>query len=133
MKCQECKFKYPVRLLSWMTDSQGLQGLVCGVCALNLSNAVHGVTRLKFDGEKAEAMRVEAIKHRKKKATHYVVKNSGNALFVKEANFFEEQGGLDKEWGMTWIPVIATSIGDARKQASQLYGVKLSHIHDGEA
>lgn len=116
-----------------MTTSSGNIGPVCGVCALNISNVVHGVIRTEFQGEIAEGMRLDAIEHRKKKATHYVIKNSGNALFVKEAAFFEQQGGLDKEWGMTWIPVIATSIGDARKIASQFYGVKLSHIHDGEA
>lgn len=67
-----------------------------------------------------------------KKPTHYVHCNSGNALFVQEASFFELQGGLHDEWGKSWKPVIATSIGDARKQASTLFGVPLSPIHRGE-
>ena len=65
--------------------------------------------------------------------THYVHCNSGGALFVKEAEFFCSQGGLVEEWGgKTWIPVKATSIGDARRQASKILGVPLSHIHEGE-
>ena len=65
-------------------------------------------------------------------ATHFVNCNSGKALFVKEGTFFKEQGGLNESWGKTWVPVIASSIGDARKQAAQIFNVMLSHIHDGE-
>jgi NTP pyrophosphatase (non-canonical NTP hydrolase) len=64
--------------------------------------------------------------------THYVHCNAGNALFVKEATFFAEQGGLEEEWGKHWHPVVATSIGDARRQAARLYNVRLSRIHAGE-
>ena len=66
------------------------------------------------------------------KPTHYVHCNSGEALFVKEADFFESQGGLSSEWGKHWRPVVAGSIGDARRQAAKLFGVRLSWIHDGE-
>lgn len=65
-------------------------------------------------------------------ATHFVNCNSCNALFVKEGTFFKEQGGLKEPWGKTWVPVIASSIGDARKQAAKIFNVALSHIHDGE-
>lgn len=64
--------------------------------------------------------------------THYVHCNSGDALFVKEAGFFEEQGGLREEWGRAWKPVVAYSIGHARRQAALLFNVPLSHIHAGE-
>lgn len=65
-------------------------------------------------------------------ATHYVNCNSGRALFVKEAEFFQSQGGLREDWGKTWRPVVAKSIGDARRQAAKMFGVRLSHIHAGE-
>lgn len=64
--------------------------------------------------------------------THYVHCNSADALFVKEAKFFESQGGLKESWGKAWKPVVATSIGDARRQAAKIFGVKLSWIHHGE-
>lgn len=68
----------------------------------------------------------------KENATHFVHCNSGKALFVKEATFFKEQGGLTQDWGKFWLPVIAKTIGDARKLASVIFNVPLSHIHDGE-
>jgi hypothetical protein len=64
--------------------------------------------------------------------THYVLCNSGSALFVKEAEFFESQGGLTDAWGCAWVPVEAKSIEDARKQAAALFKVPLSHIHLSE-
>src|SRR5690606_1430132 len=37
-------------------------------------------------------------------------------VFVKEADFFRDQGGLDEEWGQSWIgPVEASSIEEARR------------------
>lgn len=65
--------------------------------------------------------------------THYVHRNFADALFVKEADFFKQQGGLTEPWGKHWKPVVATSIGDARRQAADLFGVPLSPIHDEEA
>jgi hypothetical protein len=64
-------------------------------------------------------------------ATHFVSSN-GAAVFVKEASFFRSQGGLKETWGKTWVPVIARSIGDARRQGSQLFGIPLSHLYAGE-
>lgn len=66
------------------------------------------------------------------KPTHYVLCNSGNALFVKEAAFFASQGGLAEPWGRHWKPVVAKSIGDARRQAAKIFKVRLSPIHIGE-
>lgn len=65
-------------------------------------------------------------------ATHFVHCNAGNALFVKEAAFFKEQGGLAEPWGRSWKPVVATSIGDARRQAARIFDVPLSPIHRDE-
>lgn len=66
------------------------------------------------------------------KPTYYVLCNNGNALFVKEAGFFASQGGLTEAWGRHWTPVEATSIGDARRQASKMFKVPLSPIHKDE-
>lgn len=131
MECQECKFKYPVKLLTWMVDSSNLKGLVCGVCALNLDRERYG-PRDKFVGEEMEGKRQAAILHRHENATHYVVCNSGNALFVKEAKFFEDSGGVTEDWGQTWVPVIAESIGKARIRAGEIFGVEVSPIHAEE-
>ena len=45
--------------------------------------------------------------------THYIHHN-GHSVFVKEAGFFRDQGGLVDDWGAAWRPVIATSIEHAR-------------------
>ena len=66
-----------------------------------------------------------------KDATHFV-HCPGTALFVKEANFFKEEGGLIQDWGRRWVPVKALSIGDARRQAALHFNVPMSPIHEGE-
>ena len=66
------------------------------------------------------------------KPTHYVINTTGQTLFVKVAEFFKEQGGLTQDWGKNWKPVVATSVGDARRQAAKIYGVEISPIHKGE-
>lgn len=63
------------------------------------------------------------------KPTHYINTNIGGALFVKEAHFFQEQGGLVEPWGESWIPVIAGSIEEAREQASIIFNIPLSEIY----
>ncbi len=45
---------------------------------------------------------------------YYVHRNSGGAVFVKEGEFFEQQGGLTEEWGKHWTVVQACSIEHAR-------------------
>lgn len=53
--------------------------------------------------------------------THYAYRHRvSHAIFIKEANFFEEQGGLEDKWGRGWRPVIATSIDHARAIAEQV-------------
>lgn len=38
------------------------------------------------------------------------------AIYVKEAQYFIDQGGLDSEWGETWVgPFPANSFNHARK------------------
>ncbi len=42
-----------------------IHGIVCGICALEMGNKLMGLDRLKFDGERAEQLRLDAIKWRK--------------------------------------------------------------------
>lgn len=64
-KCTVCKIKYPSEILS---PAFGLEtkGVICGICALQLSNELHGDNRIEFNGETAEDFRLEAIEWRKK-------------------------------------------------------------------
>ena len=51
--------------------------------------------------------------------THYVLPQGPNC-YVKEANFYMDQGGHIKPWGTNWIPVIASDIEDARRIAKEI-------------
>lgn len=62
--CLECKFEYPSGILSPMVTSKGNYGPICGICALKITNEVHGWNLKAFAGFKAERMRQRAIKHR---------------------------------------------------------------------
>lgn len=50
----------------------------------------------------------------------YYVMFNGAAWFVKEAVFFESQGGLTEDWGKAWEPIYADSIEHARDKAKLL-------------
>lgn len=50
----------------------------------------------------------------------YVWRNFAGAVFVKEGDFFESQGGLTEEWGRGWVAIEAESIEDARAQGQAL-------------
>lgn len=41
------------------------------------------------------------------------------AVYVKQADFFVEQGGLTAAWGKKWKKVTATGIDDARAIGEQ--------------
>lgn len=49
----------------------------------------------------------------------FYVHYNGSAWFVKEASFFEQQGGLTETWGQAWQPIMASSVEDARSRASK--------------
>lgn len=51
---------------------------------------------------------------------YYVMRNSGGAVFVKEGNFFVEQGGLEQDWGKAWKRIEAESIEHARSLADKM-------------
>lgn len=53
------------------------------------------------------------------KPTHYVLCEP-HAIYVKEAQTFYNQGGLSKDWGKKWHPVIAKDIEDAREKGKEL-------------
>jgi protein-arginine kinase activator protein McsA len=67
VKCDECHWDYPQFLLSaFVTNKETLsRKLVCGICALQLSNQLHGDNRVKFTGSEAERLRLRAINWRK--------------------------------------------------------------------
>lgn len=66
-KCGNCGVVYPNGYTSPMHTGDGSTDNICGICALELSNAYHGVIRKKFDGTMAEELRQNAIAWRKKK------------------------------------------------------------------
>lgn len=70
MPCSVCKLPYPEEILSPMfvgtPGGAGYTGLLCGICALEVTNSTHGTNRTKFTGEMAEEFRQRAIAWRKK-------------------------------------------------------------------
>jgi hypothetical protein len=70
LACKECKWKYPDELLNPIVTSLGSSGLICGICALELTNQIHGIKRKRFNGQMAEHMRLDAIIWRKKHPEH---------------------------------------------------------------
>lgn len=70
MRCEECKITYPSDYTAPLVITrEGLKSTinVCGICALELTNKLHGLNRTEFGGEVAEEMRQRAVKWR---ATH---------------------------------------------------------------
>jgi hypothetical protein len=68
--CTRCVTSYPDELVTQMFVNGGYT-MVCGVCALEVSNAVHGTNRRKFRGAQAEQLRQDALQWRR---DHPVVK-----------------------------------------------------------
>lgn len=64
-RCARCKWKYPDELVSTFRSSAGNSEL-CGICALQASNELHGMNRKKFGGPMAEDFRLDAIEWRRK-------------------------------------------------------------------
>ena len=62
-KCAKCKIEYPSEILSPMFGA-GIAGDICGICALEISNAIHGINKTNFKGETAEDFRLQAINWR---------------------------------------------------------------------
>lgn len=52
------------------------------------------------------------------------VNQLSGTVFVKAIDFFREQKGFEEDWGRNWIPVVATSIEDAREKACNFPGAR---------
>ena len=50
--------------------------------------------------------------------------DASGCVFVKTYAFFAEQGGFREKWGEKWVPIVATSIEDAREKGCSLPGAK---------
>lgn len=50
-------------------------------------------------------------------------------VYVKEGNFFRDQGGLTDDWGKNWIPIYATSLNDARLKCHASEGTACPRWH----
>jgi hypothetical protein len=66
-KCARCKINYPAAILNPVHTDKGVTGEVCGICALEMSNEIHGIHRKRFDGEVAEHMRQQALAWRRQR------------------------------------------------------------------
>ena len=53
-----------------------------------------------------------------------LVNQTSGCVFVKELDFYRSQGGFKQTWGLNWIPIVATSIEDARKKGCSYPGAK---------
>jgi hypothetical protein len=62
--CTRCGYNYPEDVsLSPMIGAIH-KGEVCGICALEMKNAIHGLRDKKFNGEMAELYRLLAVEAR---------------------------------------------------------------------
>jgi len=50
-------------------------------------------------------------------------------VYVKEGDFFREQGGLTQPWGKHWTGIHATSLNDARLKAHASEGTACPDWH----
>lgn len=53
-----------------------------------------------------------------------LVNQVSGSVFVKVLNFFRDQGGFREDWGQNWVPIVATSIEDAREKGCALPGAR---------
>lgn len=67
-KCEHCKWIYPAYYINIMRTNLPDIGnpALCGICALDLSNLIHGQNRVRFDGQAADQMRIMAVVWREK-------------------------------------------------------------------
>lgn len=53
-----------------------------------------------------------------------LVDKISGSVFVKDLSFFRGQGGFRETWGKNWVPVVGTSIEDARLEGCKLPGAR---------
>ena len=63
--CTRCEVRYPDELVTHM-NANGTYVRVCGICALEISNEIHGDQRTECGGEQAELLRQDALAWRRK-------------------------------------------------------------------
>jgi hypothetical protein len=61
MICARCKYDYPDDVSLSPVIGSDEPAPVCGICALEMVNAIHGTTMKKFRGEMAESFRQQAL------------------------------------------------------------------------
>lgn len=54
----------------------------------------------------------------------YYVRHNGHNWFVKDEQYFRQQGGTEQEWGRAWTPIQATDAEHARYLAQNTFGDK---------
>lgn len=64
-ECSECKWNYLDYMVNPFITSARLYPPVCGICALELTNKLHGTDFTNFTGKGAEKSRQDALKWRK--------------------------------------------------------------------
>ena len=64
VQCELCSWKYPDNLTSNLITPATSIECVCPICALELTNSIHGVHRKEFDGILAEQRRKQSIRWR---------------------------------------------------------------------
>lgn len=65
-RCPKCKWNYPEHYLHSMFVNSAHTAPICGICALAISNHVHGINRKRFQGQMADKARLDAIRWRKR-------------------------------------------------------------------
>lgn len=53
-----------------------------------------------------------------------LVNKTSGSVFVKDLEFFRSQNGFTEDWGTNWVPVVATSIENARERGCSLPGAR---------
>lgn len=53
-----------------------------------------------------------------------LVNQQSGCVFVKDIGFYRSQGGFREDWGRNWVPIVATSIEEAREKGCSLPGAK---------
>ena len=56
-------------------------------------------------------------------AKRFYVYSNGASCFVKDGDYFEEQGGLTADWGKSWKMLHADSIEHARQLAEKHFEI----------
>ena len=57
---------------------------------------------------------VNELKDKQDKTMYYILIKPW-AVYVKDGQFFIDQGGLKNDWGKNWVPVWANSFDEARQ------------------